>query len=103
MNSALRSIKLWLWAACLLGVMSAFNPVTAQDKKADDKKGKKIEITLVWGTDLAQSPDSNHKPLPVELAKKLQLFKWKNYFLVNKKTATVASKGSVEEKLSDKC
>lgn len=98
MNHAFRLTKLLLWTVCWLGAFTFINHAAAADKK-----GKKVEIVLVWGTDMAESPDDKHKQLDPELAKKLQLFKWKNYFQVNKVIATVPAKGTIKEKLSDKC
>jgi hypothetical protein len=98
MNHTFRLIKVLLWAVCLLGAVTFVNSMGAADKK-----GTKIEITLVWGTDMAESPNEKHKQLDPDLAKKLHLFKWKNYFQVNQVAITVPAKGSAKQKLSDKC
>jgi hypothetical protein len=97
MNHTFRLVKALFWAACLLGTIQLVSAAVAADK------GRKLELTLVWGTNLDKSPDDKHTPLEPGLAKKLSLFKWKNYFQVNKMTVTVPAKSSVKQKLSEKC
>lgn len=98
MNHTFRLTRILLWAVCLIAT-GAFLSSTV----AADKEGTKIESILVWGTDMAESPNEKHKQLEPELARKLQLFKWKNYFQVKRATVTVPAKGSIKHKLSEKC
>lgn len=64
----------------------------------------KLEATLIWGTDDPKSPNPKHKPMDNEMAEKLRkVFKWKNYFVVNRLEKTVPSRGSNRFVLSDKC
>ena len=64
----------------------------------------KLEVTLVWGTNDAKSPDPDHKDLEGDLAERLKkVFQWKNYFLVNRKKGSVKHDGAVAKfQLSDK-
>ena len=60
----------------------------------------KLEIQLVWGTNGETSPDATHKPLEESLAKKLSMFKWKKFFVVNRQEVPVSE--SVQKvRLSD--
>ena len=64
----------------------------------------KLELKLIWGTNDGTSPDPKHKPVDQATAHKLrQVFKWKNYFLINRQTATIASRSTRNIELSDKC
>ena len=73
---------------------------------SDTKKGvAKFEIQLLWGTDLATSPDEKHKPVDPDVDKFLKSLplKFENYFLVNRKTVEVAVEGTKKEQISEKC
>lgn len=62
----------------------------------------KIEARLVWGTNEDKSP--NHKPVDSALAKKLsKVFKWHNYFEINRIVATVPENQSTNINMSSKC
>ncbi len=62
----------------------------------------KVEARLVWGTNEDKSP--NHKPVDSALAKKLRkVFKWQNYFEVNRQTAAVPLNETAKIKMSSKC
>jgi hypothetical protein len=65
----------------------------------------KLEAVLVWGTDGAKPPDRDLKDLEPGLAKKLDKmhFKWKNYFEVSRKTATVAAQATKQISMSERC
>ena len=64
----------------------------------------KLEAKLIWGTDEPKSPNPSHKPVELEVAAMLRkMFKWKNYFVVNRVEKTVPSRGSNRFVLSDKC
>ncbi|MEO6183204.1 MAG: hypothetical protein ABIP71_08940 [Verrucomicrobiota bacterium] len=62
----------------------------------------KLEVQLVWGTNDETSPDAKHKPLEEALAKKLGMFKWKKYFVVNRQLIPVSSTAK-KVQLSEKC
>jgi hypothetical protein len=62
----------------------------------------KVEAKLVWGTNETNSP--NHKPVDSALAKKLsKVFKWHNYFEVNRQIATVPQNQTTNVNMSSKC
>lgn len=64
----------------------------------------KLELKLIWGTDEETSPDPGHKPVDEATASKLRkVFKWKNYFEVNRQTATIPSRSTKQIPMSKKC
>jgi len=63
-----------------------------------------LEAKLIWATDDDKSPDPNHKPVDPATAEKLRkVFKWKNYFVVNKVAKVVPSRGTSQFVLSKDC
>ena len=88
-----RSVRVVAWLAML--VLLAL-PVAAANLK--------LEAKLIWGTNEPKSSNPAHKPVEQEVADKLRkVFKWKNYFIVNRVEGTVSSRGSNRFVLSDKC
>ncbi len=69
---------------------------------ADDLK---LEATLVWGTNEAQSPDPKHKPVCPEVEEKLNTLplRWRHYFEVKRQTITVPESGTQKVNLSKDC
>ena len=64
----------------------------------------KLEAKLIWGTNDESSPNPDHKPVDAPTAEKLRkVFKWKNYFVVNRVIQTVPSRGSSRFDLSKEC
>ena len=63
----------------------------------------KLEIQLVWGTNDEKSSSPDHKALDPAIAKKLKMFKWKNYFVVSRQEVVVPNRASKKIKLSSKC
>ena len=64
----------------------------------------KLEAKLIWATNDNTSPDPNHKPVDPATAEKLRkVFKWKNYFVVNRLVKVVPSRGSNRFELSKQC
>jgi len=64
----------------------------------------RLEAKLIWGTNDEKSPDPAHKEVDAATKEKLRnVFKWKNYFVVNRVTKPVPSRGSNHFKLSDEC
>lgn len=61
----------------------------------------KLEVQLIWGTN-GDDSSKKHAPLEAPLAKKLGMFKWKNYFLVNRQEISV-SPTPQKVRLSEKC
>ncbi len=80
-------------------VLIAFPTVAAPDKDL------KFEAQLIWATMAETSPNPNHKPAEPDVRKKLSdlPLKWKNYFLVKREGFGIATGGSKEVTLSDKC
>ena len=65
----------------------------------------KLEAKLIWGTDDDnKSPDPDHKEVDPATREKLgKVFKWKNYFVVNRVVKEVPSRSSNQFKLSPDC
>lgn len=64
----------------------------------------KLEAKLIWGTDDAKSPNPEHKEVDPATKEKLRkVFKWKNYYVVNRITKPVPSRGSNKFELSKEC
>ena len=63
----------------------------------------KLEVQLVWGTNDPGSPNADHKPLDSVTAKKLRIFKWKNYFTVNREIVSLPHRVPRKLRLSDQC
>ena len=70
-----------------------------------NKPGKKIEVQLLWGTDLPASPNKDHKPVEPDIQKRLKNspLKWTNYFLVRKLTVSVPRGQATNAAISEKC
>ena len=63
-----------------------------------------IQAQLVWGTDGDKPPDPEVKRLDEETRKKLgSVFKWKNYFEVDRQNFKVALSAKKRVRLSPKC
>ena len=64
----------------------------------------KLEAKLIWGTDDEKSPNPDHKEVDAATKEKLcKVFKWKNYFVVNRVVKEVPSRSSNQFKLSQDC
>ena len=64
----------------------------------------KLEAKLIWGTDDEKSPNPEHKEVDASTMEKLhKVFKWKNYFVVNRVVKEVPSRSSNQFKLSPDC
>ena len=64
----------------------------------------KLEAKLIWGTDDDKSPNPDHKEVDPATREKLRkVFKWKNYFVVNRVVKEVPSRSSNQFKLSPEC
>ncbi len=63
-----------------------------------------LEAKLIWGTDDVKSPNPEHKEVDAATKEKLRkVFKWKNYYVVNRITKPVPSRGSNKFELSKEC
>lgn len=64
----------------------------------------KLEAKLIWGTDDAKSPNPDHKEVdPATRDKLRKVFKWKNYFVVNRVVKEVPNRASNKFELSKQC
>jgi hypothetical protein len=64
----------------------------------------RLEAKLIWGTDDAKSPNPDHKEVDAVTREKLRkVFKWKNYFVVNRAVKEVPSRSSNKFELSKEC
>jgi hypothetical protein len=64
----------------------------------------KVEAVLAWGTNGEKPKDANLKVLDKATTEKLtKVFKWKNYFEVNRKKATIPSRSSSKIAVSKEC
>jgi len=64
----------------------------------------KLETKLIWGTNDDKSPNPDHKEVDPATKEKLRkVFKWKNYFAVNRVVKEVPSRGSNRFELSKEC
>ena len=83
------------WAAALVALLMT-GAVSAADIK--------VEAVLVWGTNDEKPKDANLKALDKPTTEKLRkIFKWKNYFEVNRKTAAIPSRSSSKIAMSKEC
>lgn len=88
--------KPWVWSVALL----LFAILPAASLRAEEMK---LEVQLVWGTNDEKSPKDEHKPLDPAIARKLKMFKWKNYFVVNRQDVLVPNLAIKKVKLSQQC
>ena len=64
----------------------------------------KLQARLIWGTDSQKPNDPNLKDLDEKLTAKLKgVFKWKNYFEVNRQQFSVSEATARRVKMSPKC
>ena len=97
------SFELTLFAGCrrlaVLLLLLGFAGAAAQAREL------KCQALLVWAANVDKSPNPKHKPVEVEVRRKLDELplKWKNYFEVNRKDFSVSEGESSEVTLSDKC
>lgn len=96
MNKFRISLKSATWFGCFL-LLTSFG---ASDIRAADPK---LDVQLVWGTNDDSSSNPDHKPLDTPLVKKLGMFKWKNYFTVNRKEVSLSANAPQKIRLSPKC
>jgi hypothetical protein len=81
---------------CLLSGLAAFGQVPA-------KPDKKIQVQLLWGTDSTNSPNPAHKPVDVDVQKRLKQLRWSHYFVVTNVTLSVPRGKSAKTPVSSKC
>jgi len=63
-----------------------------------------LRAQLVWGTNNEKPDDPKLQDVDPQVKEKLRgVFKWKNYFEVNRQNFTVTTSGSKKVKMSDLC
>ena len=63
-----------------------------------------LEAKLIWGTNEDKSPNTDHKEVDSATKEKLRkVFKWKNYFVVNRIVKPVPNRGTNRFELSKEC
>ncbi len=80
--------------ACLIAL--AF-PLVA---RAAYKTAVTFYVQLIRGTEDAKPPAAGAKPAGPEVTRRLQMFKWKNYWEISRKTVAVNAGGKTRERLS---
>ena len=69
--------------------------VSAQLGVASTPVDPRVQAILIWGTDEANPTGKNLKEVDAKLRDRLaNVFKWKNYFEVNRQTAALSSAGT---------
>ncbi len=101
MNRKLTSSRLlWQFFLVLLVLGCGF----IQTALASEPAETRVQAVLVWGTNESQPSGKNIKELDAKLRERLaNIFKWRNYFEVSRKTAGVTPSKPQLVKLSDDC
>ncbi len=101
MNRKLTSSRLrWQFFLLLLVLGWGF----IQAPLASEPVETRVQAVLVWGTNESQPSGKNIKELDAKLRERLaNIFKWRNYFEVSRKTAGVTPSKPQLVKLSDDC
>jgi len=101
MNRKLTSSRL-LWQFFLLLLVLGWGFI--QTALASEPVETRVQAVLVWGTNESQPSGKNIKELDAKLRERLaNIFKWRNYFEVSRKTAGVTPSKPQLVKLSDDC
>lgn len=101
MNRKLTSSRL-LWQFFLLLLVLGWGFI--QTALASEPVETRVQALLVWGTNESQPSGKNIKELDAKLRERLaNIFKWRNYFEVSRKTAGVTPSKPQLVKLSDDC
>lgn len=101
MNRKLTSSRL-LWQFFLLLLVLGWGFIQAA--LASEPVETRVQAVLVWGTNESQPSGKNIKELDAKLRERLaNIFKWRNYFEVSRKTAGVTPSKPQLVKLSDDC
>ena len=101
MNRKLTSSRL-LWQFFLLLLVLGWGFIKAA--LASELVETRVQAVLVWGTNESQPSGKNIKELDAKLRERLaNIFKWRNYFEVSRKTAGVTPSKPQLVKLSDDC
>jgi len=87
----------------VLGTLLLAGALTAV-MAAEAEAELQLDAVLVWGTNGPQTENPKLKALRVEIRQKLQaVFKWTDYYEVDRKALKVAAKQTRKVRLSPKC
>lgn len=101
MNRKLTSSRL-VWQFFLLLLVLGWGVIQAA--LASEPVETRVQAVLVWGTNESRPSGKNIKELDAKLRERLaNIFKWRNYFEVSRKTAGVTPSKPQLVKLSDDC
>ncbi len=98
MSASLNSRATFFLRFFLVLVLVALMPAQVQAAEL------KVELKLIWGTNAKPATDPKRKPVDEATAGKLRkVFKWTNYFEINRLAGTVPSRGTNQFKMSKDC
>ncbi len=67
---------------------------------AAEKSGTTFYLQLIRGTDGDQPPAPEAKPAGRELTRRLDMFKWKNYWEISRRTVVLEAGGKIRQRMS---
>ena len=90
---------------CFFVLVLALVASALRTDAAQAKDDLKLRVQLIWGTNSEKPPGKGLKEVEAEIAKSLRnIFKWRNYFEVTRKSVEVAAKTSTPRvRLSEEC
>src|SRR2546423_2129737 len=98
MSASLKSIATSFLRLFLVLALVALTPIQLQAAEL------KVELKLIWGTNAKSSSNPKQKLVDEATASKLRkVFKWTNYFDINRVTGTVPSRGTNKFVMSKDC
>ncbi len=95
---ALRKTGRFGWVR--LGILLLCLSTAVGESRAEDFR---LQAQLIWGTNDEHSPNPDFKAVDARLRKKLQMFKWQNYFEVNRHEIVAPAKKAKRIQMSTKC
>lgn len=94
------NLSRWQFLVLLLGIGWGVPQVAFASAPAEAR----VQAVLVWGTNDTQPGGKSLKELDTKLRERLaNIFKWRNYFEVNRMAASVAPNKPQTVKLNDDC
>lgn len=89
----------------LLSLLAISGLVAArQSVSAADPKEAHLSAELVWGTNGDKPPGKELKPIAPDLEKRLnRTFKWKHYYLIERKVLAVTENKPAQVEMSKEC
>jgi hypothetical protein len=65
-----------------------------------EKTARTFDLQLIRGTDGDQPPAAEAKLAGPELSRRLQMFKWKNYWEINRRTVLLGTGGKTRQRMT---